>query len=396
MIGKILNEATGITLEQFAQELKGNCDIEEITKNNVLKNSSIVYSCINLIASTISKMGIDLFEYKGNEINKVHNSLSIIVSNRPYKYYSSSEFIQAMVALMLIEGQAFALIETRKGVPTELIILPQSTRLQKIGNKYVVLTTVDDKPMTLDYNRVLHFRDLNLDGVNGISRIHAIRNKLSSQLQGEKMIRDFYKNGGGIKGFLETPTKLSKEAKLILKENVMSILLNGQSGVGILDNELTYKPVSTQSIADTQFIDNMKLTKEEICSIFGVNPALVGASEQATNSNMQQMNNSFIQSLMPILKKMEQEMNYKLLTSIQRETMYWKFNQASALRADDKARADYYQVMLQNGIMTVNECRALENLNPILGGDVSRVDLNHVNIEKIDEYQLNKSTKGGE
>lgn len=396
MIGKILNEATVITLEQFAQELKGNCDIDEITKNNVLKNSSIVYSCINLIASTISKMGIDLFEYKENGINKVHNSLSIMVSNRPYKYYSSSEFIQAMVALMLIEGQAFALIETKKGIPSELIILPQSTSLQKIGNKYVVLTTVDDKPMTLDYNRVLHFRDLNLDGVNGISRIHAIRNKLNSQLQGEKMVKDFYKNGGGIKGFLETPTKLSKEAKLILKENVMSILSNGQSGVGILDNELTYKPVSTQSIADTQFIDNMKLTKEEICSIFGVNPALVGASQQATNSNMQQMNNSFIQSLMPFLKKMEQEMNYKLLTSTQRETMYWKFNQSSALRADDKARADYYQVMLQNGIMTVNECRALENLNPIKGGDVSRVDLNHVNIEKIDEYQLNKSTKGGE
>lgn len=396
MIGKILNETTRISLEQLAQELKGTYNIDEITKNNVLKNSSIVYSCINLISSTISKMGIDLFEYKENGIHKIHNSLSYMVSNRPYKYYSSAEFIQAMVALMLIEGQAFALIETKKGIPSELIILPQSTSLHKIGNKYVVLTTVDDKPMTLDYNRVLHFRDLNLDGVNGISRIHAIRNKLNSQLQGEKMVKDFYKNGGGIKGFLETPTKLSKEAKFILKDTVMSVLSNGQSGIGILDNGLVYKPISTQSIADTQFLDNMKLTKEEICSIYAVNPALVGASEQATNSNMQQMNNSFIQSLMPFLKKMEQEMNYKLLTSTQRETMYWKFNQASALRADDKARADYYKSMLESGIMCVNECRALENLNPVEGGDKCRVDLNHVNIEKVDEYQLNKSVKGGE
>lgn len=372
-------------------------DSNQITKNNALRNSSIIYACVDKIASTIAKMSIELYKRNGNSRERVTNDLSLMVSNRPYKYYSTVDFIQVMISLMLLNGQSFAMVETKKGTPSELIVLPSSTYLQKIDNKYIVITTVDNEQYALDYNKVLHFKDMTKDGINCISRIDCIKNKANTQLRGEKMVDDFYANGGGIKGFLEEPSKLGREAKEKLKKATMDLLTSGVNGIGVLDAGLTYKPVATMSIADTQFIDNMKLTKEEICSVFGLNPALVGASDNTSFNNMQEMNLNFIQSLMTLLVKMEQEMDYKLLTPSQRKQgYYFRFNQSCALRADDKSRADFYSTMVNNGLMAINECRAKENLNPVKGGDTIRVDLNHVSLDKADEYQMLKAKSGKE
>lgn len=383
-----------VTMEGLLGEITGKEG--DITKNNVLSNSSIVYSCINLIASTVARMSINLYESdEKNNINKINNDLSYMVSVRPYKYYSQVDFIQAMVTNMLIMGNAFAMIDFKKGVPSNLIILPLNTQLLEVQGEYVVSTMINNQQINIPYEKVLHFKDLTLNGVKGESRISSILNKINTQNNGEKMLNSFYTNGGGVKGFIEVAdTKLTTEKKKILKESALSILNGSLSGIGILDAGMKYINVANSTVADTQFLDNMKLTKEEICSIFGVNPALVGASDNTSYSNMVEMSNNFIQTLLPLLCKLEQEMDYKLLTKKQKLNTFFRFNASTALRGSDEQRASFYKTMLEAGVMTLNECRKKENLNSVEGGDTLRVSLNYVSLDKADIYQELKA-KGG-
>lgn len=400
MLGKKMNEISSISKYGNSSiggglgDLFGGGD-SKVDKNKIMEQSSTVYSCVNLISSTIAKMTLNLFKETNGKKEKVKDDNSYIVCVRPNEYTSEIDFISAMINIMLIQGQSFAYIDVKKGgLIKSLTVLPQDTQLKKINKKYYVIFSKDNEQYKVDYQKVLHFKDVTLDGINGVSRITAIKKKLETQLKGEEMVNDYYKNGNGVKGFLETPADLSNEAKKKLKTATTSLLTSGMTGIGVLSGGMTYKPVATMSIADSQFLDNMKFTKEDICAIYNINPALLGSSEQATNSNMQEMNNAFLQSLITIVFKIEQEMNYKLLTPNERKDYYYKFNQSTALRASDKDRADYYREMINSGVMNVNECRDKEDLDGVVGGDICRVDLNHVNIEKVDEYQLNRSING--
>lgn len=401
MIGNILNKALsnpsndadlnwGINVASIINR----AGAKTITKYNVMSNSSIVFACINKISSTIAQMSIDLIEEKNDEKKIIKNELTRLLK-RPMKMYGGFDFMQTLVAIMLVYGESYAYINCRNGTPYELLILPVGTCTLKYGSKYRVITMIDNTPYSLDPDEVIRITDIKMDGIHPVNRIDCLTNKLNIQLRGENMIKDFYENNGGIKGFFETPSKLGREAKTKIKEEAMNIITKGVSGIGVLDADLKFNNIGNSSIADTQFLDNLKLTKEDICSVFDINPALVGASEKATNSNMQEMTLEFVKSLIGLITKIEQELSYKLLTPKQQINSYFRINQACALRADDKTRAEYLVKMKDGGLMTINEARRVENLNPVEGGDELRVDLNHVSLSKVDEYQLLRAKRGG-
>lgn len=360
-----------------------------ITKDNALKNSDIVYACVNYISSTIAKMPITLYRDVNNSKTKINNELSYLLKTRPNQYTSSVDFIQTMVANMLIYGNSFAKIVTNKGTVKELIILePSVTKLEKVKNKWVVITTIDNKQETLNYNSVIHIKDLCNDGIKGISRLDSLKAKLDNKANSDKMLSDYMCEGGGVKGVLTVPVD-DEDAKQNIKDSFNRILRSKKDGVAVLNEEFKYTNIDTMSMADIEFVNNIKLTKEDIISVFNINPALLGMSEKATNSNMMQMVYQFIQSLIPLLNKVEMEFNYKLLNQKDRLDYYFKFNMESALRGDYNERGDFYVKMFRNGFLNQNEVRALEERNGIGDvGDIFYRDLNLVNCEYADKYQL--------
>lgn len=360
-----------------------------ITQDNALKNSDIVYSCVNYIVSTIAKMPITLYRDVNNSKTKINNELSYLLKTRPNQYTSSVDFIQTMVANMLIYGNSFAKIVTNRGTVKELIILePSVTKLEKINNRWVILTTIDNKQETLNYNSVIHIKDLCNNGIKGISRLESLKAKLDNKANSDKMLSDYMCEGGGVKGVLTVPVD-DEDAKQNIKDSFNRILRSKKDGVAVLNEEFKYTNIDTMSMADIEFVNNIKLTKEDIISMFNINPALLGMSEKATNSNMMQMVYQFIQSLIPLLNKIEMEFNYKLLNQKERLDHYFKFNMESALRGDYNERGDFYVKMFRNGFLNQNEVRALEERNGIGDvGDIFYRDLNLVNCEYADKYQL--------
>ena len=109
----------------------------DITPNNALKNSDIIFACVNLIASTIAKMSVNLFQVDDSGAKtKLKNDVTYLLKVRANENTSAVDFIQTMIANMLLYGNAFALIETKKGVPTALKILDNGYTKKQLMRKY--------------------------------------------------------------------------------------------------------------------------------------------------------------------------------------------------------------------------------------------------------------------
>lgn len=378
------------------EELLGSTSGGDISSNNALKNSDIIYSCVNLIASTIAKMSINLFEVdaEGSK-SKVTNDITYLLKVRANEKYSAIDFIQTMVSNMLLYGNAYAYIETKRGVPTALKILKNSeTDLQKINDKYYIVTTLDDQRRTLDYKTVIHIKDLSYDGIKGVSRLDSLKNKLNNNALADKKIGNMYQKEGqaNIKGVLNVPSELSVEAKKRLKQGFMNVLNSDESNLAVLDGGMTFSQMNRNtSMIDSDFINSLKLNKETIAMVYNVPLPLLGSTENTSYSNMSEMNRNFIQSLMPIIIKIEQELNYKLLSKEDSQRMFFKFNFTTALRASDQERASFYKTMNELGAYSINDILDLEDRNKIENGDGHYRSLNYVDISIADDYQLSKA-----
>lgn len=390
MIDNLFKFKNEITLEQlFNNNLNGTI---KITKDNALMKSDIAYACVNYIASTIAKMPIFLYkvENDGNKI-KVDNDLSYLIKNRPNKYASRVDFIQTLVSNVLLYGNSFAKINFKKGRVNELIILnPTVTKLEKVRGKWYITTQIDGVHKTLNYDECIHIKDLSLDAVNGLSRLEAISIKLNNKANSDKMLSDFMESGGGIKTIVNVTNKAYSERGKIKKE-FDDMLSNNKTKVVVIPEDMNITNAGNADLASAEFINNLKITKEDIMAIFNINPALLGVSEKATNSNMIEMTQQFIQSLIPLINKIEMELDYKLLNEEERKSHYFKFNMSSALRGSDEDRANFYTKMIQNGLLSIDECRELEDRNKIEGGNEFYRSLNYVPISIANEYQLSKA-----
>ena len=390
MIDNLFKFKNEITLEQlFNNNLNGTI---KITKDNALMKSDIAYACVNYIASTIAKMPIFLYkvENDGNKI-KVDNDLSYLIKNRPNQYASRVDFIQTLVSNVLLYGNSFAKINFKKGRVNELIILnPTVTKLEKVRGKWYITTQIDGVQKTLNYDECIHIKDLSLDGVNGLSRLEAISIKLNNKANSDKMLSDFMESGGGIKTIVNVTNKAYSERGKIKKE-FDDMLSNNKTKVVVIPEDMNITNAGNADLASAEFINNLKITKEDIMAIFNINPALLGVSEKATNSNMSEMTQQFIQSLIPLINKIEMELDYKLLNEEERKSHYFKFNMSSALRGSDEDRANFYTKMIQNGLLSIDECRELEDRNKIEGGNEFYRSLNYVPISIANEYQLSKA-----
>lgn len=267
--------------------------------------------------------------------------------------------------------------------------------MEKLNNQYWVKTTYNDKQEVLKYETVLHFRDAiqDYEGKTALSRVDVAIQKLNLIYKADKMVENLYSNGGNsvIKGAINTQETLSDASKLKLKQAFTNILNADGNGIAVLDSGLTFSNFSSNSMTlqDQQFIDSQKYNREAVCSIFGVNSALIGATENTNYSNLTMIQRQFIESLTPILVNIEEEMSYKLVASFEQDKYFIKINTNAALRDDAGTRASYYSSMINNGIMTVEEVRNLEDMNYIPGTDSLRMSLNYVPLDKYNEY-LNK------
>jgi HK97 family phage portal protein len=377
---------------------------EKVTVESALTVPT-VYACVNFLANSVAKLPFQTFKKTstGREKDKKH-AVSKLLEERPNPYQNPFKFKHLVETHRNTWGNAYINISWgADGRPTALWLLnPSMTKpfIHVETNELWYLTTLPNGTQAKIHDGdIIHLSTLSLDGLQGKPPIQIARESIGSSQAAQKFKGAFFKNGAANSGVLKVPGQLNKPAKDKVREEweKANTGLNNAQRIAILDAGLEFQSIG-MPLKDAQFIEGMKFDKAEIATIFNIPLHIVNELDRATHGNVEQMALDVIQhTLSPILIQYEEEFTYKLFSLKEQKRYYMKFNLTSLLRADSKTRAEYYAIMLDKGVYSINEVRELEEKDGIDHGDTHRVDLNHVSIEIADDYQLGKAgLKGGE
>ena len=142
--------------------------------------------------------------------------------------------------------------------------------------------------------------------------------------------------------------------------------------MAVLEEGMKYHTIGIAP-EDAQFLETRKYQVNEICRIFRVPPHLVGDLERATFSNIEHQSIEFVQhTIRPWLVRWEQAISRSLLDEKERLIYFAKFNVDGLMRGDYKSRMEGYAIGRQNGWLSINDIRRLEDMSLVpaeKGGD---------------------------
>lgn len=348
--------------------------------------TSAVYACVKILAETVASLPLHLFK-KGkdgkNETAEQHPLFSCLYET-PNEEMTSFEFRETMMTSLLLWGNAYARKIKKNGHVTELwylkpnlMTVERDTQTGKI--KYTYSDDITNQTYVYRPDQVFHLKSLSIDGVTGLSPIAQAREAVGLSLATEEYGAKFFGNGARPGGVLEHPGILKDPEKLRESWNKVYQGTRNSHKVAVLEEGMKYHTIGIAP-EDAQFLETRKYQVNEICRIFRVPPHLVGDLERATFSNIEHQSIEFVQhTIRPWLVRWEQAISRSLLDEKERLLYFAKFNVDGLMRGDYKSRMEGYAVGRQNGWLSANDIRGLEDLPPIpkeQGGDVYLVNGN--------------------
>lgn len=340
-----------------------------------------VFGCVRVLSESVGMLPCKLYEQAGNQRNPaVDHRVFRLLSTAPNDYMTALEFWELLVACLCLRGNFYAYKVKAFGEVVELLpIDPSAVKPKLVDNKATYEVTWSDKTKeTLTQDDIWHVRILTLDGLTGLNPVAYAREAIGLGLATEEHGSRLFSNGAITSGVLATDDKLTDDAfnrlQTQFKENHEG-LTNAHKPM-ILEMGLNWKPVGLNS-EDSQFLETRKFQRDEICAIFRVPPHLVANLDKASFNNIEHLGLSFVNySLIPYITRIESRINVGLLKESDQGRYYAKFNVAALLRGDLQSRYESYGTGINWGILSPNDCRDLEDMNPRDGGDIYLTPLN--------------------
>lgn len=358
---------------------------------------STAMACVRLIAQVCAAMPLKLQQRDdgGNVTPASDLALHGVLLYSPNADMTAIAFWESVLACMLLRGTAYVEIHWAPGrgdVRALDLLLPDrlTVRRKTDGSWEYRYVDLDGTSRLIDEANVMPIPAFTLDGVCGISPIKFGADVLSTAAAADEVAGKTFKNGllsGWYYKIDRVMTEKQREDFRATTERISGALNAGKSPV--LEAGMDAKSIGINP-DDAQLLESRRWSVEEICRWFGVPPTMVGhAAQGQTNWGTgieQQMLGFLVFYLTPWLRRIEQAITKYLIRPEKRGRVYAEFLVESLLRADSAARAAFYSVMVQNGLMTRDECRAKENL-PKRGAnaDVLTVQSNLVPIDQLGE-----------
>lgn len=357
---------------------------------------SAVYACVRILAESIAALPLHVYEYRdGGKERAVNHPLYFLLHDAPNDEMTSFIFRETLMTHLLLYGNCYAQIQRDNGgrVIGLYPLLPSRMTVERDDNNQIVYrytpTTSESQfdkstQVTLARYNVLHIPALGFNGLIGFSPIAMARNAIGVAIATEEFGAKFFENGARPSGVLEHPATVKNFDKL--REEWQKIYGGSQNAgkVAILEEGMKYQSISIPP-NDAQFLDTRKFQLNEIARIFRIPPHMLADLERATFSNITHQSLEFVMySLMPWLSRWEQSLCKSLFLNSERGRFFVKFSVEGLLRGDYETRMRGYQLAIQNGIMSVNEVRELEDFNRIsaeAGGDYHLVNGNVAKLE---------------
>ncbi|SDY69274.1 phage portal protein [Thermoactinomyces sp. DSM 45892] len=401
MFDKRSSTNTFSSLASFSDFVKGSSTTGmSVTEMNALQNAT-VFACVRILSESIASLPLHIYKRlpEGGKERATDHPLYSILHSIPNEEMTAFTLWETLMGHVLLWGNAYAEIERNKAgrVVALYPLLPSITHMKRDKQtKQIYYRTVNpqtSEPIILPASKVLHISGLGFDGRRGYSVIGLARESIGLAMATEEYGSRFFGNGAKPGGVLEHPGQLSQPAVDKLRDswNEMHQGLDKQHRVAILEEGMTYKQIGIPP-EDAQFLQTRKYQKHEIAALYRVPMHMLQVLEDATFSNVEHMGIEFVtHTLRPWLVRFEQAIFMKLLTPTERKSYFVEFLVDGLLRGDIKTRYEAYQVGRQNGWLSANDIRGLENMNPIEGGDVYLA-----NAALMTVTQLGKSREGAD
>jgi HK97 family phage portal protein len=351
---------------------------------------SAVWACVKVISEAIAALPWNIYQVVPGGRSLVKNGVYDLLNRRPNPETSAFSFRETLVAHALTWGNGFAEIERDAGGRTIglWIITPDRVKLNRTEDGRLIYEIKDDHDdtYTLTPERLLHVHGLGFDGVSGYSPVRMAARAVGVGIASDTFAASYFANGTHVGGTVEVDGNLTPD-QMKLMEEYMNAGHRGPErafAVKILGKGTTYKPFD-MPLVDAQFLESRKFAVTDIARWFRVPPHKIADLDRSTNNNIEHQSIEFVNdTLVPWLVRLEQEINTKLIVGSARNVQYSKLDARAVLRGDLMARANYYRLMTQMGVMSINEVRELEEMNGIgPDGDERLVQINMTTLEKL-------------
>jgi HK97 family phage portal protein len=366
---------------------------ESVTASSVLGLSS-AWACINLLSGTQASLPLMPYQTARDGARTVARDhyLYRVLHDSPNSLQTSVDFWEFMTASIELWGNSYARkIKSGDRIVGLVPIMPDLPAVENLGNgRLKYRWTEDGKSFELTSDEVLHIRGFGGNPLGGMSTLAFGARAFGLALAIDKAAGSTFRNGVRPSGVLTFEKFLSPEQRTVIEDKLTEKFL-GAMNAGrpmTLEGGTKWQQLSINP-EDAQMLQSRGFSVEEVCRFFGVPPFMIGHTEKSTSwgTGLEQQTLGFVKfTLRRRLKRIEQALEKQLLTPEDRAAgIVIEFNLEGLLRGDSAGRSAFYQSGLNNGWMTINEVRALENLPPVEGGEVPRMQSQNVPITQVPE-----------
>lgn len=338
-----------------------------------------VYRCVELIAGTCAALPLKAYRRPERE------SVDAPVLSDPHPELTAFEVWEIAYASLLLWGNAYFwkgtdgtgrvrrlwpihparvhvdLVDPTDDVPGQMVA----------GTKRFLITSRSGERKPYTREQILHIPGLGYDGRVGMSRIRLAAQGIGVGLAAEEHAGRLFANGSLFSGILKTKAALNEGSAGRLKarwKEKVSGLANAHD-IAVLDNGAEFQPISMRP-EDAQLLESRQASVGDVAMLFGLPPHAIGKVDKSTSwgTGIEQQTIGMVQfTLQPsYLARIEQRLTKEVLL---RPNVYAEYTVEGLLRGDSKARAAFYQAMVNMRAMNPNEVRVRENLPPYEGGD---------------------------
>ena len=406
--GKPQNRTAG---SAYSFYMGGSSSGKAVTERSAMQMTA-VYSCVRILAEAIAGLPLHLYKYteNGGKEKAIDHPLYLLLHDEPNPEMSSFVFRETLMTHLLLWGNAYAqIIRNGKGEVVALYpLMPNKMSVDRNekGHLYYSYNRTEDEAPTMKGSTVilrpedvLHVPGLGFDGLVGYSPIAMAKNAIGLAIATEEYGAKWFANGAAPSGVLEHPGTIKDPSRV---RDAWQSQFGGSSNSGkiaVLEEGMKYTPI-TIAPEQAQFLETRKFQINEIARIFRVPPHMVGDLEKSSFSNIEQQSLEFVKyTLDPWVVRWEQSIMRRLLSPEEKRSYYVKFNLEGLLRGDYQSRMNGYAIGRQNGWMSANDIRELENLDRIPaeeGGDLYLINGNMLPLKDAGAFATTPNDEGKE
>jgi HK97 family phage portal protein len=348
-----------------------------------------VYACVKVISEDFARCVPTLYKGQddGSRTTIIDHPIARILK-RPNRIQTWFEFGRDLMAAYELRGNGYAaILRDGRGDPTELLLInPDAVMVLEAANGDIFynvnrlglfqIAVLQTFPVAIPAEDVFHLRGLSFNMLIGASTIGLARDAIGLAMGQSQQQSRWVGNGAKPSVILQSPRTLTDDAAKRLKANweQFSAGVQNVGRTAVLEDGIEAKALQLTSV-DLDFIAQCNLSVQDICRFFKVPPRKVGQPDQTRGSTIIQEDQAYVNgTISPLLEMFEQKIERTF--DLDRDGLELDLDESALLRADPLTRYNLGRIGILSGLITRNEWRRGERLEPVEGGDTIMAPVN--------------------